>query len=62
VQDLDWEFPGGNGADYKQVPNSERTYQIEAFPKVVAATREAIGKDKLLTLAVPGRKGSFHHP
>ncbi|KAH7361149.1 glycoside hydrolase superfamily [Pyrenochaeta sp. MPI-SDFR-AT-0127] len=37
--DIDWEYPGGNGADYKQVPNSEKVYQVEAFPKVLVALR-----------------------
>lgn len=54
--DIDWEYPGGNGADYKQVPNSEKAYQIDALPQVLTATRAAIG-DKLLSIAVPGKKG-----
>ncbi|CAO2653898.1 Nn.00g106310.m01.CDS01 [Neocucurbitaria sp. VM-36] len=56
--DIDWEYPGGNGADYKQVPNSEKTYQIDAYPKVLQAIRAAIG-DKLLSIAVPGKKGDM---
>ncbi|CBY02146.1 hypothetical protein IAQ61_006732 [Plenodomus lingam] len=56
--DIDWEYPGGNGADYKQVPNSEKVYQIEAYPKTLAAVRTAIG-DKLLSIAVPGKKGDM---
>ncbi|KAL5371956.1 hypothetical protein DPSP01_013871 [Paraphaeosphaeria sporulosa] len=54
--DIDWEYPGGNGADYKETPNSAKTYEIAAFPKVLAAIRKAIGKDKLLSIAVPGKK------
>jgi chitinase len=54
--DIDWEYPGGNGGDYKQVPNSQKAYQIDAYPKLLAATRAAIGK-KLLSIAVPGKKG-----
>ena len=57
--DIDWEYPGGNGADYRQVPNSEKAYQIDAFPKVLAAIRTAIGEDKLLSIAVPGKKGDM---
>ncbi|KAJ8108075.1 hypothetical protein OPT61_g8424 [Boeremia exigua] len=57
--DIDWEYPGGNGADYKQVSNSDKAYQIEAFPKLLAATRGAIGSDKLLSIAVPGKKGDM---
>ncbi|RMZ73660.1 glycosyl hydrolase family 18 [Pyrenophora seminiperda CCB06] len=53
--DIDWEYPGGNGADYKQVPNDQKTYQIAAFPKVLAAIRKAI-PDKLISIAVPGKK------
>ncbi len=55
--DIDWEYPGGNGADYKQVSNEAKSYQIEAFPKLLAATRAAIGPNKLLSIAVPGKKG-----
>jgi GH18 family chitinase len=57
LHSIDWEYPGGNGADYKQVPNSARSYQIEAFPKLLAATRTAIGPNKLLSIAAPGKKG-----
>ena len=57
--DIDWEYPGGNGADYKEAPNSEKTYEIEAFPKILAATKRAIGKDKILSIAVPGKKGDM---
>ncbi|KAI2486503.1 glycosyl hydrolase family 18 [Pyrenophora tritici-repentis] len=52
--DIDWEYPGGNGANYKKVPNSDKLYQITAFPKVLEAIRTAIG-DKLLSIAVPGK-------
>lgn len=57
--DIDWEYPGGNGADYKQVSNSAKSYQIDAFPKLLAATRAAIGPKKLLSIAVPGKKGEL---
>ena len=30
--DIDWEFPGGNGEDYKQVPNVEKVWEIDAYP------------------------------
>ncbi|KAF1915773.1 glycoside hydrolase superfamily, partial [Ampelomyces quisqualis] len=56
--DIDWEYPGGNGGDYKQISNSDKTYQIEAFPKFLAETRAAIG-NKLLSIAVPGKKGDM---
>ena len=61
VQDIDWEYPGGNGADYKQIPNTDKAYQVEAYPKFLAATRRAIGKDKILSIAVPGKKGRLNH-
>ncbi|OSS53964.1 hypothetical protein B5807_00788 [Epicoccum nigrum] len=54
--DIDWEYPGGNGADYKQTTNDVKKYQIEAYPKVLEAIRTAIGHDKLLSIAVPGKK------
>jgi len=53
--DIDWEYPGGNSADYKQVPNSAKAYQIDAYPKTLSAIRAAIG-NKLLSIAVPGKK------
>jgi chitinase len=57
--DIDWEYPGGNGADYKQTPNSAKEYEIAAFPKLLTAIRSAIGKDKVLSIAVPGKKGDM---
>ncbi|KAJ5885066.1 hypothetical protein N7495_009576 [Penicillium taxi] len=53
--DIDWEYPGGNGQDYKQVPNSDKVSEIETYPLFLAAVREAIG-NKTLSIAVPGRK------
>lgn len=53
--DIDWEYPGGNGQDYKQVPNSSKVSEIETYPKFLAAVREAIG-NKTLSIAVPARK------
>jgi chitinase len=52
--DIDWEYPGGNGADYKQIPNSAKVSEITTYPLFLAAIREAIGPNKLLTIAVPG--------
>ncbi|KAJ5613667.1 hypothetical protein N7528_007321 [Penicillium herquei] len=54
--DIDWEYPGGNGQDYKQVPNSAKVSEIETYPELLAAVRKAIGDDKVLSIAVPGRK------
>lgn len=52
--DIDWEYPGGNGADYKQVPNSEKTDEVNTFPQLIQAVRDAIGEDKILSIATPG--------
>lgn len=53
--DIDWEYPGGNGQDYKQIPNSDKVSEIETYPKFLAALKKAIG-NKTLSIAVPGRK------
>ncbi|KAH6645515.1 chitinase 18-4 [Truncatella angustata] len=52
--DIDWEYPGGNGEDYKQVPNSDKAWEIEAYPLLMSAIRKAIGPEKLVSAAVPG--------
>ncbi|KAH8426590.1 uncharacterized protein LDX57_004326 [Aspergillus melleus] len=54
--DIDWEYPGGNGDDYKKTPNSEKTGEIETYPLFLAALREALGPNKLLSIAVPGKR------
>ncbi|KIH90243.1 hypothetical protein SPBR_00507 [Sporothrix brasiliensis 5110] len=53
--DVDWEYPGGNGEDYRQVPNDEKAWEIGAYPLLLGAIRAALGPDKLLTAAVPGK-------
>lgn len=52
--DIDWEYPGGNGEDYKQVPNSEKEWEIEAYPLLLGELRSALGSSTLITAAVPG--------
>ncbi|EDN06047.1 chitinase [Histoplasma capsulatum] len=52
--DVDWEYPGGNGADYKQIPNSEKKWEIDAYPCLLAELRSALGSDKTISAAVPG--------
>ncbi|CAI6333318.1 unnamed protein product [Periconia digitata] len=52
--DIDWEYPGGNGEDYKTNPNSQKVWEIDAFPKLLAEIRTAIGPSKTLSAAVPG--------
>lgn len=51
--DVDWEYPGGNGADYKQIPNSDKVDEITTFPLLLGAIKSAIG-DKELSIATPG--------
>lgn len=46
--------PSGNGEDYKQIPNSEKAWEIDAYPKLLAEIRTAIGTSKLISVAVPG--------
>ena len=54
--DVDWEYPGGNGDDYKQVPNSQKVGEVEAYPELLAEIRKEIGVEKLMTAAVPGSR------
>lgn len=51
--DMDWEYPAGNGYDYKQVPNSDLTSEIDSYPLLLSAIKSAIGT-KELSIAVPG--------
>ncbi|KAI0415946.1 glycoside hydrolase family 18 protein [Xylaria grammica] len=52
--DIDWEYPGGNGEDYKKVPNEAKAWEITAYPLLLAEIRRALGPDKLMSAAVPG--------
>ncbi|CAG9953069.1 unnamed protein product [Clonostachys rosea f. rosea IK726] len=54
--DIDWEYPGGNRDDYKEIPNSEREWEIEAFVALLQQLRAVLGKNKLLTIATPGKE------
>ncbi|KAJ0132079.1 ATP-dependent RNA helicase FAL1 [Fusarium oxysporum f. sp. albedinis] len=51
--DIDWEYPGGNGEDYKRVPNSQKKYEIQAFPKLLKEIKKSVGT-KEVSIAVPG--------
>lgn len=53
--DIDWEYPGGNGEDYKQIPNSQKTWEVGAYPKMLSEIRSAIGTSKIISAAVPGK-------
>ncbi|KAJ3508174.1 hypothetical protein NM208_g15858 [Fusarium decemcellulare] len=46
----------GNRDDYKLIPNSEREWEIEAFVSLLQELRAALGPDKLLSAAVPGKE------
>ncbi|KAI6082291.1 glycoside hydrolase family 18 protein [Hypoxylon rubiginosum] len=52
--DIDWEYPGGNGEDWKKIPNEARAWQVAAYPKFLAEIRSALGPDKIMSAAVPG--------
>ncbi|KAH7074686.1 glycoside hydrolase superfamily [Paraphoma chrysanthemicola] len=52
--DIDWEYPGGNGEDYKTNPNADKVWEIVAYPKLLASIRSAIGPSKTISAAVPG--------
>lgn len=53
--DIDWEYPGGNGADYKQKPNSQKVKEIDRFPRLLKEIKAAIGS-KELSIAVPAKE------
>lgn len=44
----------GNGEDYKKVPNEEKSWEIEAYPKLLSEIRIALDPDKVISAAVPG--------
>ncbi|KKY18206.1 putative glycoside hydrolase family 18 protein [Phaeomoniella chlamydospora] len=52
--DVDWEYPGGNGEDYKQIPNSQKAEEIHNYPLLLSAIRQALGPNKIISAAVPG--------
>ncbi|KAI1213131.1 glycoside hydrolase family 18 protein [Annulohypoxylon truncatum] len=56
--DIDWEYPGGNGADYKQIPNANKTSEITTFPQLLHAIKAAIAP-KQLSIAVPAKQGDL---
>ncbi|OAR02841.1 hypothetical protein LLEC1_07421 [Akanthomyces lecanii] len=53
--DIDWEYPGGNGQDYKQNPNSGKVAEIDTYPLLLHEIKAAIG-DKELSIAAPGKE------
>ncbi|KAL3470945.1 glycoside hydrolase superfamily [Aspergillus californicus] len=57
--DIDWEYPGGNGEDYKKLPNSEKVPEIETYPLFLEALRKAVGKEKTISIATPAKRGDM---
>ncbi|CAJ2508318.1 Uu.00g095040.m01.CDS01 [Anthostomella pinea] len=56
--DIDWEYPGGDGEDYKQHPDAVKVGEKATYPLLLQAIRDAIdGKE--LTIAVPGLERSM---
>ncbi|KAI1438319.1 family 18 glycoside hydrolase [Xylaria sp. CBS 124048] len=56
--DVDWEYPGGNGEDYKTNPNPGKVGEIDTYPLLLQAIKSAIGS-KELSIAVPGLERDF---
>ncbi|KAK1994323.1 family 18 glycosyl hydrolase [Colletotrichum falcatum] len=55
--DIDWEYPGGNGADYKQIPNANKTQEIHTFPKLLSAIKAQLKQQNMeLSVTAPGLK------
>nr|QDJ94324.1 chitinase chiA4 [Cordyceps cicadae] len=52
--DIDWEYPGGNRDDYKIIPNHRREWEVDAYPLLLQQLRETLGRNKVLSIAVPG--------
>ena len=50
--ELTW--ASGNGEDYRVIPNAEKAWEIEAYPRLLAEIRHTVGSDKLISAAVPG--------
>lgn len=55
MTDIDWEYPGGNGEDYKQNPNEGKVDEITNYALLLQEIRTAIG-NKELSIAVPGKE------
>ena len=54
--DIDWEYPGGGGVNYKSDTDKSKSEEIESFPKFLKQLREELrGKNKGLSIAVAGK-------
>ncbi|KAF2092311.1 carbohydrate-binding module family 18 protein [Saccharata proteae CBS 121410] len=51
--DIDFEYPGGDGSDYK-TNNVSKAWEIPIFPLFLTAIRTTIGPNATLSIAVPG--------
>ncbi|KAF6811347.1 glycosyl hydrolase family 18 [Colletotrichum sojae] len=52
--DMDWEYPGGNGEDYKNITNEEKKWEIDAYPLLLEEVRRQLPRGKLISAATPG--------
>jgi GH18 family chitinase len=54
--DIDWEYPGGNGENYKMPGhfNVDKAWEIWAYPLLLAEIRSAVGPETTISAAVPG--------
>ncbi|KAK1982044.1 family 18 glycosyl hydrolase [Colletotrichum cereale] len=52
--DMDWEYPGGNGEDYKVITNDEKKWEIDAYPLLLEEVRKQLPEGKLISAATPG--------
>ncbi|KAL2869690.1 glycoside hydrolase family 18 protein [Aspergillus lucknowensis] len=53
--DLDWEYRGGNGENYKKpgCTNADKVWGIDAYPELFAELRAALGPERTLCAAIP---------
>ncbi|PMD43291.1 glycoside hydrolase family 18 protein [Hyaloscypha variabilis F] len=53
--DIDWEYPCGNGEDYKKPKSySNVRKEFENYPKLLSEIRYALGRNAIISAAVPG--------
>ena len=45
----------GNGEDYKIIPNAKKAWEIEAYPQLLDELRNALGHERTISAAVPGK-------
>ena len=57
IPDVDWEYPGGNGDDYRQNPNSGKVDEITGFPLLLQEIKT--GRQATIRLFDPAFKEVF---